>query len=103
LGCSADKRKYHFVRKRWICKPKKKGGLGLKELTRFNISLMCKWWWKIESGTGPWQQFMKIKYLRDSGVFYSKNRPGDSPLWSDMQKVKDLYLCGRRSKWGMEK
>jgi hypothetical protein len=27
LAGSADKRKYHFVRWRWICKPKKKGGL----------------------------------------------------------------------------
>jgi hypothetical protein len=39
---SADKRKYHFVKWRWICKPKKKGGLCLKYLTKFNISLMCK-------------------------------------------------------------
>jgi hypothetical protein len=29
---SADKRKYHFVKWKWICKPKKKGGLGIKKL-----------------------------------------------------------------------
>jgi hypothetical protein len=43
---------------------------------------------------------MKVKYMRDSGVFYSKNRHGDSPLWIDMQKVKDIYLCGRRMQVG---
>jgi hypothetical protein len=66
----------------------KKGGLGLKDLTKFNISLMCKWWWKIESTTSHWHDFMSRKYLRGSGVFYSKNRPGDSPLWTYMQKNK---------------
>jgi hypothetical protein len=40
----ANKRKYHFVKWRWICKPKSKGGLGVKDLHKFNISLMCKWW-----------------------------------------------------------
>jgi hypothetical protein len=77
---SADKRKYHFVKWRWICKPKKKGGLGLKHLTKFNISLMCKWWWKIESSTSPWNYFMCRKYLRGADVFYSKKGNG-TPLY----------------------
>jgi hypothetical protein len=72
----------------------------LKDLTKFNISLMCKWWWKIESSDSPWNDFMSKKYLRGSGIFYSKSRPGDSPLWSDMQKIKSLYLSGRRMKVG---
>jgi hypothetical protein len=75
---------------------RKQGGLGLKDLTHFNVSLMCKWWWKIESGTGPWQHFMNTKYLKDTCIFYSRKKPGDSPLWTDMQKVKNLYLSGRR-------
>jgi hypothetical protein len=40
----ANKNKYHFVKWRWICKPRCKGGLGVKDLNKFNISLMCKWW-----------------------------------------------------------
>jgi hypothetical protein len=62
---------------------------------------MCKWWWKIESDTGPWQHFMNVKYVKEAGVFYSKKKPGDSPLWIDMQKVKkNLYLSGRRMQVG---
>jgi hypothetical protein len=41
---SVDRRKYHFMKWKWICKPKQKGGLGVKDLLKFNISLMCKWW-----------------------------------------------------------
>jgi hypothetical protein len=51
---AADKRKYHFVKWRWICKPKYKGGLGVKDLNKFNISRICKWWWKLENNEGPW-------------------------------------------------
>jgi hypothetical protein len=97
---SADKKKYHFVRWNWICKPKKKGGLGIKNLYKFNVSLMCKWWWKLESGTGPWQNYMRQEYMRHGGVFYTKKKPGDSPLWTDMLHVKNIYLCGRRMKVG---
>jgi hypothetical protein len=71
---------------------------------------MCKLWWKLENGFGPWQNLMRQKYLRDEDVFYTKDRPGDSPLWKDMLHVKHIYLGGRRmhvgdgrttSFWGM--
>jgi hypothetical protein len=38
------KKKYHLVRWELVCKAKKKGGLGLKDLKRMNLSLLCKWW-----------------------------------------------------------
>jgi hypothetical protein len=60
----AEKRKYHFVIWRWIYKPKCKGDLGVKDLNKFSISLMCKWWWKLENDKGPWQDFMRKKIPR---------------------------------------
>jgi hypothetical protein len=46
------KKKYHLVRWEKVCKVRKKGGLGLKDLRRMNISLLCKWWWLLETGEG---------------------------------------------------
>jgi hypothetical protein len=43
---------------------------------------------------------MKQKYKRHGGVFYTRKRHGDSPLWTDMLHVKQIYLCGRRMKVG---
>jgi hypothetical protein len=57
---------------------------------------MCKWWWKLEDGVGPWQDFMWKKYLINSGIYTAE----DSALWSDMLHVKDLYLCGRKMQVG---
>jgi hypothetical protein len=39
---------------------------------------------------------MRKKYLGDSGIYFTRHRSGDSPLWSDMLYIRDIYLCGRR-------
>jgi hypothetical protein len=53
------KRKYHLVKWAVISKPKKKGGLGVKDPRKMNISLLCKWWWKVENGEGLWQETIR--------------------------------------------
>jgi hypothetical protein len=57
---------------------------------------MCKWWWKLEKDEGSWQNFMRKKYLGDAGIYFTRHRRGDSPLWLDMLHIRDIYLCGRR-------
>jgi hypothetical protein len=97
---SRNKRKYYLVSWEIICKPKIKGGLGIKNLTKFNISLMCKWWWKLENAEGPRQKFMWRKYLENSTVFSVGHKQKDSALWTDMLHVKEIYLCGRKMQVG---
>jgi hypothetical protein len=41
---------------------------------------------------------MRLKYLKDIGIYYEKHRP----FWSNMLQVRDIYLCGRRMKVGSE-
>jgi hypothetical protein len=31
------------------------GGSGIKDIRKMNISLLCKWWWKLENEDGLWQ------------------------------------------------
>jgi len=38
------KKKYHLVKWIKICKSKKKGDLGIKDLRNMNVSLLVKWW-----------------------------------------------------------
>jgi hypothetical protein len=45
-----------------ISRPKKKGGLGVKDLRKMNISLLCKWWWRIKNGEVLWQEIVRKKY-----------------------------------------
>ena len=65
-------------------------------LTRMNISLLCKWWWKLDREVGLWQKIVKFKYIRNSSIYDVKHRQSDSAIWADLLKVKDIYLQGRK-------
>lgn len=58
---------YHLVKWDKLCLPKQKGGLGIHDLRKMNLSLLCKWWWKLEKEAGTWQDIVQGKYV--------KNRP----------------------------
>ena len=53
-GCNKRKR-YYLVKWSRICRSRQKGGLGTKDRWQKNISLMVKWWWKLETLNGFWK------------------------------------------------
>jgi hypothetical protein len=83
---------------RWtiICKNKKKGGLGIKDVRKMNLSLLCKWWWKLEVESGLWQDIVSYKYLGRDNIFSVKYKQNDSPVWVDLIKIKNIYLESRK-------
>jgi hypothetical protein len=89
------KKKYYLVKWTEINKPKKKGGLGIKDLRKLNLSLLCRWWWKLENEEGLWQTIVRKKYVKSSCVAQLKKRQPNSPVWNDLLKVREIYLKGR--------
>ena len=73
------KKKYHLVKWKIICKSKKKGGLGVIDLRKQNISLLAKWWWKLDIQNTLCQTIVKVKYLCNKSVAGVKLRFNDSP------------------------
>jgi hypothetical protein len=46
-----------------ICKPKKEGGLGIKDLRLMNSSLLTKWRWKLVTNLEElWKKVVVAKY-----------------------------------------
>jgi hypothetical protein len=90
-----EKRKYYLFKWSKITRPKQKGGLGIKDLRKMNISLLCKWWWKLEHEEGLWQEIVKKKYKIIRGIAQLQKNPRNSSFWNDWLKVKFLYLSGR--------
>jgi len=90
------KRKYHLVRWTTICKSKNKRGLGIKDIQKMNISLLCKWWWKLKNEEGLWQQIIQKKNLSNDLVSTVKGRMDDSPIWKDLLQIRCVYLKGRK-------
>ena len=90
------RKRYHLVKWSRICRSKNKGGLGVKDLRKQNINLLTKWWWKLETQQGLWQEVIRAKYLKKDTVTSVKSRFSDSPIWKAIMKVKEYYLAGRK-------
>jgi hypothetical protein len=90
------RRKYHLIKWIKVCKSKKKGGLGIKDVRKMNLSLLCKWWWRLEKESGLWQDIVKHKYMKKDNVSSVKHKQTDSPMWADLLKIKHIYLQGRK-------
>ena len=82
------KRKYHLIRWETLCKSKKKGVLGIKRTRKLNLSLLCKWWWKLDTEEDLWQDIVKKNYIKNRPIHSVKRKVDDSPVWSDLLKVK---------------
>jgi hypothetical protein len=76
-----------------VCRSKKKGDLGVKDLRKQNINLLCKWWWKRHIKR-LWQDIVRAKYLRNNTIATITPRFNDSPCWKVLLKVKDTYFAG---------
>lgn len=86
----SSKKKYMLLKWDVIYKSKKKGGLGIKDSRKMNISLMCKWWWRLENEKGLWQDIVKAKYMKNNGVSSVSHKFNDS-LYGLISSGLDIY------------
>jgi len=61
-----------------------------------NVSLLVKWWWKLDNEEDVWQKIIKHKYLKSDSILDVSHKQSDSAIWADLLKVKDIYLQGRK-------
>ncbi|PNT61152.1 hypothetical protein BRADI_5g10902v3, partial [Brachypodium distachyon] len=83
------------------------GGLGVTDLDIKNISLLCKWLWKLENEDGKrgqshfWQGLMQVKNIfinccrkqvgnGDRTCFWEEHWIGDAPLCSKFPRLYNL-------------
>ena len=61
-------KKPHLVRWEIVCKDKRSGGLGVKNLFWFNKALLSKWCWRFVTKRGAfWNDVIKGKYGEQEG------------------------------------
>lgn len=68
----------------------KRGASGVKDLRNMNLSLLCKWWWKLESGKGTLQGIVEEKYVMQKLLTQLKRNHGNSQAWNDLLKVNKV-------------
>jgi hypothetical protein len=52
----------------------------VKDLRKMNISLLCKWWWRIKNGEGLWQEIVRKKYKIMGEITHLKPKSRPIPL-----------------------
>ncbi|KAL4652573.1 hypothetical protein ACB092_01G242000 [Castanea dentata] len=91
-----------LMRKFWwgqqtLCKPKKEGGLGFKELAKFNDAMSEKQVWRIiHDKNSLFYRVFKSKYFPNGSIFYAKQALG-SFTWKSILKSRRVILLG--AKW----
>ena len=62
-GWGKEKRSISWVSWKEVCNEREEGGLGIKEIRKFNCALLAKWKWRcISEEKGRWKEVLESKY-----------------------------------------
>ena len=87
-GGEHDQKKIPWVKWDVICLNKKEGGLGIKNLPKFNAALMGRWIWDLYSNQNQfWVRVLNSKYGGWSALQNGKVHCWDSQWWRDLRKL----------------
>ncbi|GKV35275.1 hypothetical protein SLEP1_g43574 [Rubroshorea leprosula] len=84
-------KKINWVRWDKVCRDKDQGGLGVKDLRKFNLALLGKWWGRlVNDEEGLWKKVLLQKYGREGEPRYNWLRDGNgfgSRWWRDICRL----------------
>ena len=96
-GRNEENKQISWVTWEDICKSKKRGGLGVKNLKDFKEALLGKWRWSLFHEEGSlWCEVLKSKYDSWHGLLREGELLPKSLWWKDLKKI-----CGGngRARW----
>lgn len=83
-----------------VCTTREKGGLGVRDISRFNVALIVKWKWRFGvERDGVWKDILESRYdtWRDmNSVGESQKQSG---WWKDLCIICKIYDGGNQSNW----
>ncbi|KAL1827804.1 hypothetical protein ACET3Z_006216 [Daucus carota] len=84
-----------------MCMPKKCGGLGLRELRKFNLSMLAKQGWRLLKGSNPLASaIMKAKYYPNSSFLDAEVGTNPSYVWRSILASIEVIKAGARKRIG---
>lgn len=84
--------KYHLVNWNDVCQPRDQGGLGVTNLDVKNVSLLCKWLWRLENKEGDWQELIRAKYLKKKTLTQCESSLNNSHFWNGLMEVNNIFF-----------
>jgi hypothetical protein len=72
LSGMGDEAKFHLVNWHRVCTPIKAGGLGVRNVIKFNLVLLGKWIWRfVQERKALWRSVIDVKYGSVRGGWFS--------------------------------
>jgi ribonuclease HI len=94
-GQKGDERKIHWLRWEKLCQPKSMGGLGFRELQKFNIALLAKQFWRLmQCKDSLIFKVFSAKFFPTGNILEASTKTKGSFAWRSILKAKDLILKG---------
>jgi exonuclease III len=103
-GGMGDEPKMHLVNWDQICRPLRAGGLGIRNVLKFNKALLGKWLWRYATESEAlWYKIIKEKYEDQEGGWCSKeiSGPFGVGLWKHIRRGWDKFAQYVRFEVGM--
>ena len=72
-----------------MCSEKRKGGIGLKSLSKLNKALLCKWSWRFANDQNAlWRKVICCKFGESIGGWHTRDLRGGyrTSLWKEIRK-----------------
>ena len=93
-GGSAPEKKFSLVRWATMCSEKKKGGIGIKSLSKLNKALLCKWSWRFANDQNAlWRKAICCKFGESIGGWHTRDLRGGygTSLWKEIRKEWNVF------------
>ena len=97
-GQKEQERKIHWIKWKKLCQTKEIGGLGFRELQKFNIALLAKQFWRLMNCKDSLLfKVFSPKFFPTRNILEASEKTRGSFAWRSIMQAKDLILAG--SSW----